>query len=247
VTFAVSNVLEVTPAEVGPPVRRDPAVGPPRVLARFADEQQSPALAARSFGQGLVCMIYTSASTRWTDWPQDQPRGIYTAPMQDLVRYVARRQKERFSATVGEPVAYEVSPSLMDASAVLEPPTFPAEAEVNLPQETEGARRLVRYDRTDRAGVYSLQFRMPGRQEALAQVLFQRNPDPAEGALAPAGREGVEAAFGSDDFLYIRRAGQAGAAAAAEPGKEYWLYFLGAMIALLALETYLAQRFGHYT
>ncbi len=236
-----------TPAEEAAPARSRPELGPPRVLARFTDPQNSPAVVARKYDQGTVVMFYTSAHTRWTDWPQDTPPGIFTVPVHDLVRYAARRQKERFTALVDESIVYELSPALLDAPASLRLPSYPATPMVPLRPERDETRNVLRFARTAEAGVYALSFDAPGSAAPAQQVLFARNGDPAEGNLEPGGREEITAAFGSDEFVYRHHeaGGQAGIVQA-EAQKEYWIYLLTAAIALLAVETYLGQRFGHY-
>ncbi|HNR55225.1 MAG TPA: hypothetical protein PKJ19_08670, partial [Flavobacteriales bacterium] len=42
-----------------------------RVLARWNHEQASPAMLQRTFGEGQVVLMTTSADRSWTDWPVD--------------------------------------------------------------------------------------------------------------------------------------------------------------------------------
>jgi len=84
--------------------------------------------------------------------------------------------------------------------------------------------------------------------EGSRSVLFARNPDPEEGKLTPAGgREEIEDYIGPVKN-YSRRVGDK-----AEQGDvsatlktELWMYLVGAMVLLMALELLLGQRFGHY-
>ena len=96
--------------------------------------------------------------------------------------------------------------------------------------------------------------------EAVDEILYARNLDPAEGDLAvltgpdgedtPAGREvAVGAALGLEKFRYQQplAEGQKIQRLQAEPQREYWIWALAAMLVLMAMEILLAQKFGHYT
>ena len=104
--------------------------------------------------------------------------------------------------------------------------------------------RQLRFERTDRCGIYELTVPPDGG----TTTFFARNGDPAEGALAHNGEDDIVAAVDSKDFIYKERSAAASAAdiSATTDTKEYWLWAMGALLALLAIETFLAQRFGHY-
>lgn len=109
-----------------------------------------------------------------------------------------------------------------------------------------GKSRL-RYTSTAHAGLYTLALSMPDK--SVRRVLFARNVDPVEGQLDPGGVEEIESAFGAtrDSFTYVSRTGpQSAGAVQTRTEKEYWVWALSLALALLALETFLAQRFGHY-
>lgn len=106
----------------------------------------------------------------------------------------------------------------------------------------------LRFERADRCGVYELAS-AAGQANA---VLFARNADPAEGDLAHNGRDDIVAAIGEpdDDNPWVYRQRSATAVdtdiTTDTDTKEYWLWAMGALLALLAIEIFLAQRFGHY-
>jgi len=106
----------------------------------------------------------------------------------------------------------------------------------------------LRFERADRCGVYEL---TAGRDQG-PSVLFARNTDPAEGDLAHNGRDDIVAVIGEpgDDTPWVYRQRSATAAeadiATDTDTREYWLWAMGALLAILAIEVFLAQRFGHY-
>jgi hypothetical protein len=246
-----------------PPAGAD--VKPPRILAKFTDQDASPAIVARQFGRGTVLMFYSAATIAWNDWPADE-NGTFVAMLNDVVRYLARPQLRSLSARVGEPIVYEVPPALRDASAVLKTPLSPAQPAVALTAAPAGgqaggqvsggpagkggahagARPMeLRYDRADIAGTYTLELALP--DQTTRQVLFARQVDPAEGDLTPGREPAVAAAFGTERLTYVDKQGSETAQAArANAQKEYWIWALALLAVLLAAETYLAQRFGHW-
>lgn len=104
--------------------------------------------------------------------------------------------------------------------------------------------RQLRFERADRCGVYELTVPPDGG----TTVFFARNCDPAEGDLVHNGKDDIVAALDSDDFIYQKRSAAASAAeiSATTDTKEYWLWAMIALLGVLAIETFLAQRFGHY-
>ncbi len=216
---------------------------PPRVLARFADSDQSPAMAVRAYGQGAVFTCFSSADKAWNDWCID-PFGTYLVAMNDLVSAIARSQRPR-SGPVGVPIVHELSAAMKDAAALLRTPRYPKEAEVSLIPAVEGTKRTLRFDPTDAAGAYALSVRAPAGDRE--EVLFARNVEPVEGDLAPGGEAAIAAAFGSEDFRYRRMlAAQASGPIGERSDREYWPWIMGALAALLGVELLLGQRFGHY-
>lgn len=218
---------------------------PPRVLARFTDSQKSPAVVARKYGKGNVLMFYTTADKEWNDWPID-PVGTYGNVINDMVKYLARPQRQGLTARVGEAIVFDLNEELLDAKASLKTPGYPADDVVSLVPARAGNLGKITYAPAMRAGMYVLELRMP--DQTARSAVFARNVDAAEGDLSCAGRKGLRAAFGSDRFTYVRRAAaQRVGEVHARPEKEYWMYAVAAMLILLAAETFLAQRFGHYS
>ena len=254
--YALTSASGISPPPAGPDIK------PPRILARFTDQDSSPAIVARQFGLGTVLMFYTTATIAWNDWPADE-NGTFVAMLNDVVRYLAGSQQRSLSARVGEPIVYEIPPALRDASAVLKTPLSPAQPAVALTATPAGAAPTgqargggsaahaaarpmeLRYDRADNAGTYSLELALP--DQTARQVLFARQVDPAEGDLTPGREPAIAAAVGTERLTYIdKQASETAQAVKADAQKEYWMWALALLAALLAMETYLAQRFGHW-
>ena len=106
----------------------------------------------------------------------------------------------------------------------------------------------VRWDDIRDAGFYIFEMRAKNNPFGRMPRLFAWNVDPEEGRLSPAGEQGIYDAFGgSDGLIYFGLETTAEADMDSGLSKPYWLAALIAMVALMALETFLAQRFGHYS
>ena len=220
-----------------------PGAKPPRVLARLTDPDASPLIVTRGFGAGTVLMIYSTAGKRWNDWPID-PSGTYSVAMGDMLSDIGRPQAQR-TARVGEPIIHKLPPDMRHATGMLRTPAYPKADEVHLVPQQSADVAVLRYERSDRAGAYTLALNTPAGEAS--QALFARNGDPAEGDLATGGKEGIVAAFGSDEFVYRQmRSEQANGDIQERTRKEYWPWLIGALLVLMVAELAMARRFGHY-
>jgi len=250
---AMVRFYAYTPAD--PLTRSAPAgdVKPPRVVARFTTPDGgdgSPAIVVRQFGKGTTMMLYTTASTRWNDWADDEPESAYSAPMLDIMLHLAKSQAGLHTLRVGEPIVHTISRESRDAQVTVKTPKFPADDVITLKtvvqDDPNRPSRIVRYDHPPHSGCYTMSLKMPDGSQS--DLFFARNVDPAEGNLAPGGEKLIARALGSEDFKYVSRltAGSVSDVQTKEQ-KEYWLLLLAGLLTLLAFETILAQRFGHYS
>lgn len=236
-----------TPADETAAVRTTTQALPPRVLARFADDKNSPAIVLRQYGRGNVLTFYSTASAEWNDWPQ-MPTEVATFPpvMHDMVAAIARAQQQQQTGKVGTPIHYDLPPQQAEVRVLVRTPLYPAADAVALPVSQDNGKRSVEFAGTDHAGVYTLQMGLP--DTSVDEVLVARNADGNEGILVPGGQEDLAAAFGSGDFAYEKRTGAAELAEVRSGSdKEYWIWAVAALLTLLAVETFLGQRFGHYS
>ncbi len=221
-----------------------------RILARFNDADNSPAIVVRKFGNGSVVMVYSSAGTMWNDWSDDIPQGVFVTPVQDMVAFLRRSGDRDSTQTVGMPIVHELPASKHDATVTLRTPKFPAEDVVTLtPTDTQGRKR-VHYDAGRHSGCYVMQLASP--DGTTSERVFVRNTPASEGELVPAGRSGIATALGvTGDWPYqyvARNDLTAGGSLKMQRWRQdYWIWALSAMIIVLAIETVLAVRFGHYS
>ena len=238
------HVFEFYRADEGGTMATTSDAKPARVLARFTDEQNqgSPFIALRQLGAGVSVMFYTAGSARsgnseWSDWPKEQDLDTYLTIVWDML-LTCSRQQASLSDRVGRPLTYQLPADMQDARATLKTPKYPIHDLVPL----QSQKGLLKYDMATEAGTYVLDLAQPGG--ASSQMLFSRYVDPAEGDLKCAGREGLTAAFGSDKFAYSKPREAGGDRS--EPIHDYWQWVIAALLVFVALEVFLAQRFGHY-
>jgi len=219
-----------------------PAIGRVNVLARFNDAEATPAIVSRTFADGTVAMIGSSADIEWTDWPKDPTYIIF---VNDLLDHISRRGAERLNGRVGEAVGHAVGPDWAPARASLRTPAFPAEDDVLLAGEQVAARRVIRYHDTRHAGIYQLTLDLAGDQRTFK---FARNIDPVEGRLECQAERNLRETLGVPFEYQNKLAAQTSAEAAVTAGtrQEYWKAALAALLIILAAEVFLGQRFGHY-
>ena len=230
------------PAQEAAPPSLAEGVGPAQVLARFDNADSSPAIVARRFGSGSVLMFYSSADVKWTDWPKDL---TFLPVVNDMVASLARREAEVYSAPVGERIRYALPPSPIEAASItLKTPAYPEEDLLLLKPRTEDRTEVVEYAATRWAGIYTLTFNLLDKTSRT--VFFTRHVDPAEGDLAKADEAEVARAVGRP---HTYRGGLALGGALVGPAaneRAYWGILMAAVLAFLAVEIFLAQRFGHY-
>jgi hypothetical protein len=199
-----------------------------KILARFDDGV--PAVISRATGAGRVLLVNTAADTAWVDWPKHK---TYVPWIHGIARYLAGRTDDRLlltgsAATTGTETTLE---NLGSAGTQLRMST-PGGAETNVVIGPRGELDLevVRpgiYRLADAAGkpVYQLAAHVPGVESDLSAVRaldLSQNLTRKE-SVVDTGITGN--LFGPD-----------------QNRREYWRLLLMAAIALLLLETVVANR-----
>jgi hypothetical protein len=223
------------------PIAASQGSGPAAVLARFDDERRSPALARRALGRGNVLMWYTASDTKWSNWPRDFS---YLPVVNDMAWALARRTSEGHDGRVLQPLAWPLPNHLLDATGiVLKTPAYPAEDLQVLRPRGEGKRKILDYPSPPHSGLYEVEFTLPRGKQV---VYFSRGIDPAEGNLAKASAADIAKVVGPNHVYHGDLSRTALVAAKSTDRAAYWKLLLGGLLVVLAIETFLAQRFGHY-
>jgi hypothetical protein len=213
-----------------------------RVLLSYTDEDGSPALAEKPLGDGRVLLFTTAADLEWSNFPHSV---LWLPLLQEAGRYVVRRDPDIHTKTVGEPIVVRYDPKEMAPQVSVVPPPELGGTPVQIASARDAATQQLfyRYDRTTVAGEYAVRLKTP--QGEAFERLYATNLDPTEGDLERVDLERLRAAAPG---ARIERGTEAGAALGGEDAdrSEFWRSLVVALVAVAALETLLAWRFGHH-
>ena len=234
-----------------------PSLPSARVICRFDDAAENPAIVERSLGLGKVVLVTTSADKEWHQWP-DHP--TWLPVIMELTRHVARRSDGGPGLAVGSTIELSLDPASFEPDAIVRGPAYPAEREAGvtaLPPLPRGGRggssaddgrtantirglRLV-WEHTDVAGFYK--FLLRRREGGTAVRLVAVNVDAAESDLTMALADELRDALAPIPFEYVEGMEElVGGTGSART--EFWRVALFLAAALLMGEQWLAWRWG---
>jgi hypothetical protein len=218
------------------------------VLARFVDEEQTPALLARRIGRGQVVLLTTTADPVWNDWPA-APDGSFVITWLELMRTLARPDDPMAGAiTVGDTLTASLALSRHVPTVTFRSPGYPGVPAVRV-SALDGA--------TTQPGVADEDVRVAGPRAVelgphIAELTPRSGPpelrpvgvnlDPRESDLRSATRDELTAALGPLVHEWATLDGAVPRDAAAR--HELWRSVLLALIAVLLAEQACAWWFG---
>ncbi len=220
-----------------PPVRSS---APCRVIARFDDADEHPAIIERPFGLGAVILSASAVDKEWNQWP-DHP--TYLPVMTELIRSVAGRGHRAPTHWVGSRIEVPVDPAAFDPDVIVRTPAYPNAREVSvtaLPDNERDGLTAV-WEQTDSPGFY--EFTLRRREGGEITKIVAVNVDPREADLAQAREDELRKAAGTVPFEYIAGLDEL-AAETHEARSELWRLFLAAAVIVLMGEQFLAWRWG---
>ena len=214
------------------------------VVARYSDEQHSPALVERSFGQGRVLLFPSTADLDWNDWARALD-GSYVVAMLEAVQYASRRNVHPAAFIAGEMLTISVVPEDYEATAIFRaPPTVDEPAVEGRPRgvsATAGGAAVLEGPVAKELGTYTVELR---RRDGAGETRpLCVNLDPRESDLTVARPHELDAALGGVPHEYIE-ASQAFRQDAERARYELWPAILIALLCALMLEQTLAWWFG---
>ncbi|MBK8269029.1 MAG: BatA domain-containing protein [Planctomycetes bacterium] len=134
------------------PGEDEPSDYPIRVIARFNDANESPAIVERRVGRGTSIVIATSVDQEWNDWAGSFS---FLPMMLEIVQYCAKSPMAWGDVSVGRPLHCEVDAAVYGPTANLRTPSFPMEPELAI-QANKGSAGLLQFEanRTEESGIY---------------------------------------------------------------------------------------------
>lgn len=235
---AVANVRQLTRQPAPPSISR----WMPLQLTGKAGEfgravvylgKRQPLACERSFGQGKVMLVGTSADASWNYLVYTSE---YLVLVQELLRWLVGEPDRAVNLQIGE--AFQQPVLLSSQYLLLRRPDY---SKVRLAPVPQGNLWRVAYDQTDRQGIYEVDT----TGEVMTRRRFVVNLVATEGDLTRLEPEGFRRELSQAGVTYwepdkaIRRAVEA-----RHSIKEFAWLFLWGVLGLLAVETLLATRFG---
>lgn len=226
--------LVQTPAEAPASSTANPA----QILARFTDEQRSPAIIERSIGRGRVLLFTSSVDLAWNNWARSTD-GSFVVSMLEMMQYSARRRSTQPGFPAGEPLRVTLDSESYLPSAVFRTTGEAVEAK-NIRNRDEGATIELEGPPAWRCGAYRVELkRRTGAAETWPLCV---NLDPSEGDLTVCRAEELDAALGPIRHEYVEV--EQSSVGDQEARQEFWPTLLALALAALFGEQLLAWRIG---
>ncbi|HPD16179.1 MAG TPA: BatA domain-containing protein [Planctomycetota bacterium] len=214
-----------------------------RIVCKFAEG--APAIVERGYGKGRVVVFASTADDAWNDMPSWP---AYLALMQEVMAQVARDPSSSRNLTVGEPLICQVSPRQFGKPAFVQRPGESRPVTVE-PTSVAGLLAVV-YEQTDRAGVYEVT--LPGADdrakadgtEERRQDFFAVNVPAHESDTRRIAEPELRRLLPGFEFDYQRGGVRTHESSGAGESGQLWRSLAYTLLALVLIESILAQRFG---
>jgi len=209
-----------------------------RALATLTDAERSPLMIERSYGDGRVLLVTTSADMEWNAWGRDPS---YLPVMLQIAQYVVRPSEFTGQVIAGNPIRLSIDPNQFALTAKLRLPSYPADPPYPIEAKPSDTGFHLLWDRTDHVGLYSLELKRPSGDSLLRYIYV--NPDPRESDLRRATPDELRAALHEMKFEYVRNI-ESAADQSASARRELWWPIVLVVVGLLMVEQTLARWFG---
>ena len=211
---------------------------PARIVARFNDADESPAIVQRRYGRGICVFIATSADQEWNDWASNFS---YLPMMLELVQYAAKPSNTAGQTVVSSPILCPVDATRFKTASLLRTPTYPVEPEIELEATSTENTPMLTYNETNKSGIYH--FLLTTTKGTSVTRYAAVNPDAAESNLSQVTSLELEQSLHDVPFEYMDDLSVL-ADQSANARQEMWWPLLLAAMAVLMLEHTLAWWFG---
>jgi len=199
-----------------------------------------PLAIEKTFGDGLVVAVLTTAAPEWNNWARANPSWVVV--LLELESHLARLRRQAESVTVGEAVTVRLEAGVDEPDVDF---VVPPDAAVvrQTAVATSGPLLEATLSATARAGIVEARWRRLDGTER--QRSFAVNVDPGEGRLERVGIGRLEAALRGVPFRYDR-ATDVAATAGDVAGRPLAVPLLIVVAALLLLEQMVAYAAGYH-
>ena len=204
-----------------------------------------PAMVEHSWGLGRVYQFSYTADTEWGELPASP----HSVPLYDkIIGSILLNQDAGLNLVAGSSFTRELGAVGANLQARIVAPGQADDQAETMIVSTEEGQGTIRFNDTDRAGIYEVIYEYPEGTEETREppvpMRFAIQPDTRESnmtVLAPATRQAVAGHAGIHDWPH---AGLAAALKRDRMGAEFWLPIILLVLLLGALEIWLAQKFS---
>lgn len=217
---------------------------------------RDPVMFEHRFGKGRIITCLTTAHPAWNDWAVNPS---FVVVQLDLLKHVARSERNLELRLVGEPIRLSLDPSQYTEQVEISVPTAdgpqitrlqaspehpPASDESAPPKEKTEMRLAASFRDTDEPGVYGV--RLVDQNQITEERLLAYNVPLQESELALATTADLRKRLGDNPLVSIHEPGQLDWVRGQEAGAEIRKALLWGLLALLLLEQALAYRLSYH-
>ncbi len=226
-----------------------------RTIARLRNKD--PLMFEHTLGKGRIITSLTTADEGWTNWPVNPS---YVVVQLEILKHVARSERNLELKIVGEPIRLSLDPSQYTENveisvptpdgpqttrlqAAPEQPTTEDEAAGTVPAKTD-LRLTAVFRETDEPGVYGV--RLVDQNQVTEERLLAYNVPLQESELALAATPDLRKRLGDNPQVTIHEPGQLDWVQGQEAGSEIRKALLWVLLVLFVLEQLMAYRLSYH-
>ncbi len=229
----------------------DPDTSDPDVDVLAAFQDGSPYLVEKQFGRGKTILFTSSCDLKWSNLPL---KPVFLPLVHRLAYYLVSGADERYKLTVGEKIVQRIESGAASVPASITDPAgarfkvLARGAEVQEGEKDDGGEPFVAFEKTSRAGIYTLRTAEDSREkldEGQEEKIryFAVNVDTEESDLSVLEQEAIERLIRWKEFRYLK----AEDAAVKDiqhirQGKEMWRFLIAGVLCFLVLESVVARQ-----
>ena len=206
-----------------------------RVLARWNAQGQPPAAIEKRVGKGRVVLWTVTADRDWSDWPTE---ATYFIGLRELALSIAGVSDATGNLTAGQTLRQRVSSSNPPSRAEVVQPGEEQTDTAAIDRSVSNQPQIV-YTDTHRAGLYTLSWDVPGRDE-LSEKRYALSPDTRESDLKQLSEEEITQMLPGVELTLVDASdpGSAGAQ------REIWRTLAMLLLAFVLIESAFAAWVG---
>jgi Aerotolerance regulator N-terminal/von Willebrand factor type A domain len=206
-----------------------------RVLARWNNSQNAPAVIEKRFGRGQVLLFTVTADKAWSDWPLD--RSFVLATRQAAMS-IAKSSSQQDNISAGQPIQLSLAQNESATDPKIRLPNGEFSPMQVLPR-TDQSPAILKFDQTAQAGSYNIFWKDSTGHDQTRLVCV--SPNPSESDLEPISDHDLSAILDPLDATIVHYAGEA---SLSDKGHEIWRTVAMCLMMMLGIETLFAVWVG---